>query len=390
MSRVIIYHPWIYLKGGAEKVCLEYVNHSQHETKLYAGYLGDDTFGELIPLTTVSSDRIFEVNVKRTISNSFTSLLSILTTKLSKKNADCLLISSEGLGDFLGLLRGKSANRTIAFVHTPLKLVYDLDSLPSTRIRLGTVRFYFFLWVIKPIYKIVNRMIWSRYDLIIANSTETRNRIVDGKLAASEKIKIIYPGTHLVDKSELRSIQNKYTDKNYLIAGRIMIQKNIEAGIKAFLLANLDGATLFVAGHCDEKSQEYLRTLKSVYNSNNVVFLPNPSDDEYKALFQTSCCLLFTPVNEDWGIIPIEAMSYGMPVICSNRGGPSESIIDGQTGFLCEPSSTAYSDAIVRFAKLSPTDYERYSKAARERAECFTWAMFAKQMDEVIAKTIVD
>ena len=390
MSRVIIYHPWIYLKGGAEKVCLEYVKHSQHETQLHAGYLGEDTFSELIPITTVSSDRLFEVNVKRTISNSFKSLLSILTTKLSKKSADCLLISSEGLGDFLGLLRRKSAKRTVAFVHTPLKLVYDLDSLPSTRVRLGSIRFYFFLWVIKPLYKIVNRMVWSRYDLVIANSTETRNRIVDGNLATSEKVKIIYPGTNLVHKDTLLPSNIKYADKKYLIAGRIMIQKNIEAGIKAFLLAKVEGATLFVAGHCDEKSQEYLNTLKSLYESINIVFLPNPSDDEYKALFQTSCYLLFTPVNEDWGIIPIEAMSYGMPVICSNKGGPSESIIDDQTGFLCEPSYTGYSDAIVKFAKLSPDAYESFSDAARQRAECFTWAMFAKQLDCAITQAIVE
>lgn len=99
---------------------------------------------------------------------------------------------------------------------------------------------------------------------------------------------------------------------------------------------------------------------------------------------------LLTPVNEDWGIIPIEAMSYGMPVICSNKGGPSESILDGQTGFLCEPSHLAYSDAIVKFNKLSPTAYEGFTSAARQRAECFTWAMFSKQLDSAITNAIVE
>jgi alpha-1,3/alpha-1,6-mannosyltransferase len=384
MLKVRIYHPWVYLKGGAEKVLLEYVKNTRHNTELHAGYLGDDTFSELIPITTVSVDRLFEVNVKRTISSSFKSLLSILTTRLSKQPADCLLISSEGLGDFMGLLRFKSAKRTIAFVHTPLKLVYDLDSLPSTRIRLGFVRYYFFSWIIKPVYKTVNRWIWSRYDFIVANSTETRKRIINGRLAPLERIKIVYPGANLIDKSELLSSDTKHAEKKYLIAGRIMIQKNIEAGIKAFLLTKIEGATLFIAGHCDEKSKPYLQDLISHYQSENVVFIPNPNDDEYKALFQTSFCLIFPPVNEDWGIIPIEAMSYGMPVICSNQGGPSESVLDGKTGFLCEPSPEPFSKAIARVATFTPNTYKQFSNAARQRAECYTWAMFSKQLDDVI------
>lgn len=386
MVKVLLYHPWVYLKGGAEKVLLEYVKHTVNDVRLHAGYLGHNTFEELIPITEVSTNRLFSVGVTRTISSSLKSLLAIVTTRLSKEKADVLLISSEGLGDFLGLVRWRVASRTIAFVHTPLKLVYDNDSIASTKERISTLPFYFFVWVIKPLYKVVNRLIWKRYDFVIANSSETKKRIVEGKLAPASKIKIIYPGTNLVEKSLLTPPHIKFAAKVFLIAGRIMIQKNIEQGIAAFLQANVDGAKLVIAGHCDAKSQAYLASLLHRYESDAVMFFANPSDDQYKALFQSAYCLVFPPVNEDWGIIPIEAMSFGMPVICSNRGGPSESVIHKKTGLLCDPKIDGFASAISTFANMPVDTYVQYSINARSRSEAFTWATFAQQLDKALVQ----
>lgn len=387
MLKVLVYHPWIYLKGGAEKVLLEYTKHTKYKSSIHGGYLGDDTYEELKAKTTITASLLGKVTVKRTIWHSFKSLLAIFVSKLSNKKSDVLLISSEGLGDFVELFRRKSADTTIAYVHTPLKLVYDEDSLASTKKRLGRISFSFFVYFIKPLYKIVNRWVWRRYDYVIANSTETRRRIIEGKLINPEKIAIIFPGADLVDQNCLYSFEEKYAGHQYLIAGRIMIQKNIEMGIQAFIDANLDQALLVIAGHCDNKSQTYLSELITRYQSNRIIFKPNPTDSEYHQLFEASKCLIFTPTNEEWGIVPVESMAYGVPVICANKGGPSESVIDGQTGILCGTNAQSFSNAIIEFDAISLKQYERYSLASKQRAEMFTWKTFAEKIDKIIEQT---
>lgn len=58
----------------------------------------------------------------------------------------------------------------------------------------------------------------------------------------------------------------------------------------------------------------------------NIVFLCSFSDEEKVFLLKNSTCLLYTPSNEHFGIVPIEAMFMKLPVIAVNSGGPLETI----------------------------------------------------------------
>lgn len=385
MSKVIVYHPWVYLKGGAEKVLLEYQNHSRHQLDLRCGFLGENTFDELGEKCKQIPSRIGHVNVTRNIIQSAKSLLAILSSDFRQcETADVLLISSEGFGDFVSLFGNIPAKRTIAFVHTPLKLAYDEDSLPTTKQRLGSLQYYLFLYVIRPLYKLVNRLVWQRYSAVIANSTETKNRIIAGKLAKPENIHIAYPGVDPKHTSELAPAEHKYKSNTYLIAGRIMVQKNLEMGIAAFLEAAPEHTTLVVAGHCDEKSESYLLALQQQFTSPRIKWVKNPEDDNYQKLFYDAKCLIFPALNEDWGIVPIEAMANAIPVICCNKGGPSESVLDRVTGYHCSPSVNAFATAIATFEELTLSEYKQLSDTAKIRANDFTWIQFAKQLDDII------
>lgn len=54
-------------------------------------------------------------------------------------------------------------------------------------------------------------------------------------------------------------------------------------------------------------------------------------------LYAECLCVLYTPENEHFGIVPLEAMAAGKPVLACKSGGPVESIIDRITGFTCDP-----------------------------------------------------
>ena len=74
-----------------------------------------------------------------------------------------------------------------------------------------------------------------------------------------------------------------------------------------------------------------------------VLFILNFSAAQRTALltFPTTLALLYTPVNEHFGIVPVEAMACGLPVIACNSGGPTESVIqaplNARTGWLRRP-----------------------------------------------------
>jgi len=84
------------------------------------------------------------------------------------------------------------------------------------------------------------------------------------------------------------------------------------------------------------------------------VFLRSISNDQRLLLLQSTDLLLYTPQNEHFGIVPVEAMHLGCVVLACNSGGPLESI--GQkpataAGFLLEPKAKVWADKIAEVLK---------------------------------------
>lgn len=102
--------------------------------------------------------------------------------------------------------------------------------------------------------------------------------------------------------------------------------------------------------------------------STRVVFLPSFSTPQRTYLLASARCLVYTPSNEHFGIVPVEAMFAKLPVVAVNSGGPRESILDGETGFLVEPEPQAVADAIRQILSSSPLA-SRLGENGRARVE---------------------
>jgi alpha-1,3/alpha-1,6-mannosyltransferase len=139
---------------------------------------------------------------------------------------------------------------------------------------------------------------------------------------------------------------------------------------------------------------EYLQQLKDLvtelgleYSDRNrqkdapIFFLPSFSSSEKTLLFSSSLCLLYTPSFEHFGIVPVESMMNGVPVIAVNNGGPKESILDGKTGFLVDDNPEAFADAMKKILTLSDSQRNVFRKSGVERvkklfsSESFTLAL---------------
>ncbi len=82
-----------------------------------------------------------------------------------------------------------------------------------------------------------------------------------------------------------------------------------------------------------------------------ITFEEGPSDERLIELYQQATALLFTAPNEDWGIVPLEAMASGTPVIAVASGGPCESVVHGETGWLLEGRPKAFADQMLAVSR---------------------------------------
>jgi alpha-1,3/alpha-1,6-mannosyltransferase len=109
----------------------------------------------------------------------------------------------------------------------------------------------------------------------------------------------------------------------------------------------------------------------SIPSSIDVLFLPSVSSAFRDSLLAKSSLLLYTPVNEHFGIVPIEAMRAGIPVLASNTGGPLETIVEGKTGWLRDSGDVpAWTSVIEKVLyQLGADELQKMSVAAKERVE---------------------
>lgn len=113
---------------------------------------------------------------------------------------------------------------------------------------------------------------------------------------------------------------------------------------------------LLLAGgydHLVRENVEHLEELRQLANelgltSSQVSFRCSISAQERNSLLTSCLALIYTPENEHFGIVPVEAMYVGRPVIACDSGGPKESVKDGKTGFLCQPTPKAFAEAMTR------------------------------------------
>ena len=90
-----------------------------------------------------------------------------------------------------------------------------------------------------------------------------------------------------------------------------------------------------------------------------------------KTLLSSASLLLYTPSHEHFGIVPVEAMHAGLPVLAVNTGGPLETIVEGKTGWLRGPEAISEWTDVIRkvLYELDEAELAEMSRNGRERAE---------------------
>ena len=220
------------------------------------------------------------------------------------------------------------------------------------------------------------RMVYFRaaqnVDFYIANSQEIASRI---KKFYRKNSTVIYPP---VDISKKKPIPyNLAPNPYFLTGGRLARAKHVDLIVRA---CSELGVPLKVFGKSFAGYGEELKEMAGP----TVEFLGEVSDEEKAELMAGAKAFLFASEDEDFGIIPVEAMGYGVPVIAHHSGGVKETVLEGKTGTFFEKLTVDdLKKAIKRFEKLKIDPNE-----CREQAEKFSKARFQRQIREFVSSAL--
>lgn len=216
--------------------------------------------------------------------------------------------------------------------------------------------------------RIWDLMAADRVDHFIANSHYVARRIK--KYYGRDSV-VVYPPVN-VEKFEPGKKEN--IKDYFLFVSRLVGYKRCDLVIDAFNKLKLP---LKIIGRGPEKN-----ALKNKANS-NIEFLGYLNDEEIKKYYQEAKAFVFA-AEEDFGIVPLEAMSCGRPVIAYGVGGAAETVKPGVTGeFFDKQTPEALITAVENF------DPDKYDPIAiRKHAEQFSTEVFKKEFKSAVEKIL--
>ncbi len=148
---------------------------------------------------------------------------------------------------------------------------------------------------------------------------------------------------------------------------------------------------LIMAGGYDDRvteNKEHYMELRHLTENlklgDHISFLRSFSDAQKLTLLDSCTCLLYSPSNEHFGIVPIESMYMKRPVIAVNSGGPLETVKDGETGFLRAATAEDFAEAMKKFVDDDDLS-EKLGKGGHERVtKNFSFEAFGSKLDSIV------
>lgn len=223
----------------------------------------------------------------------------------------------------------------VSYCHSPMRYAWENHQ--------NYIREYAISGLVKKIapflihkIRLWDRLSADRVDHFVTNSAYISQRV---KKFYRRDSTVIHPFVNVESFSKYKEKRSDF----YLAVGRLTSYKKFDLIVDAF---NELGLPLKIAGTGNMEKR-----LKAKAKS-NIEFLGYISNEERNKLYHQAKALIF-PQVEDFGIIPIEAMASGCPIIAFEKGGALETIVDGQTGiFFPEQTSESLVAAIKKFENI--------------------------------------
>jgi len=223
----------------------------------------------------------------------------------------------------------------LSYIYTPPRYLYDeFNEIGFIKMMPWSVLFY----PVKKMLRFIDKLGAKRPDVIVADSKNVQLRIKKYYNLDSE---LVYPP---VDDLEIKKYFGRTKSNYYVWASRLVRQKGIDLAVEA---CEQLGRKLVVIGGGDELAR--LRQNKYKW-----VTFEGACDDLKKwQIMSRAKALIYTSENEDFGIVPVESLKMGVPVIARNSGGVKEVVRVGENGLLFGlDENDNLENTIIRFEKM--------------------------------------
>ncbi|WP_140986290.1 glycosyltransferase [Asticcacaulis tiandongensis] len=273
-----------------------------------------------------------------------------------------LIISSEA-GPAKGVITRPDALH-ICYCHSPMRYIWDL--YPQYYRNAGFLT-RLALSLTSPALRTWDVTTAARVDHFIANSAYVAQRI---KKYYRRDAHVINPP---VDTSRFTAATD--TGDYYLCAGQITPYKKIEIAVDA--CTRLNRPLVVIGSGADAALKRRAGP--------SVTFLGAVENETMAHYFRTCRALIF-PGVEDFGIVPLEVMASGRPVIAFARGGATETVVEGKTGlFFHEQTPEALTDALIRF---ETTETQYHPQALQAHAAAYRTPVFREALHSFITRAL--
>ncbi len=351
---------WLTGMRGGEKV-LEEICRIFPEAPLYTMVHIPGSVSGIIEERSIRSSLLQRLPLGVRYYRYYLPLMPLLVKTLDTGGYDLVISTSHCVAKNV---RAKKGGMHICYCHTPMRYIWDMFSHYFSPGKSPVL--YGLMRGVRPWLRYADRRASRNVDYFIANSRTTAERISRLYGRGSE---VIYPP---VDTGYYTPPDEETREDFYLIVSSLVPYKRIDTAVEAF---NRNGRRLKVIGSGPEG--EKLRKKAS----GKIEFYDWAPAEVLRDNYRRCRALLF-PGKEDFGIVPVEAMSCGAPVIAFGEGGATESVINGETGlYFYRQSPSALNGAVEEFEGmgLSP-------EAARGRAENFSSEVFRKNFRRFLSE----
>ena len=359
--RVALIHYWLVGMRGGESV-LESLCELFPEADLFTHVLDREALEPALANRRIITTFISRLPFSGRKYQRYLPLMPIALEQLDLSDYD-LVLSSES-GPAKGVIPDPQALH-ICYCHSPMRYIWDMyhDYRARagflTRLVMPPLAHYLRMWDVTSS---------SRVDHFIANSNYVAGRILKYYRRGAD---VIHPPVRTEEFFISDSI-----DDYYLVLGQLVPYKRVDLAVEAF---NRSGKRLVVIG-----DGEQLDTLKKIAGQNIEILGRQPFSMIRRYLAR--CKALIFPGVEDFGIVPLEAMASGRPVIAYGKGGALETVVDGETGlFFREQSAQALNEAVVKYES---TQDKFDPRLIRKHAETFGKERFKEKIKAYIDQKI--
>lgn len=355
-------YDFLHAKGGAERVlrCL----YESLPGDVCVGFVSRDSFGdEFAPEDLIDLGAfhpVAPVKMARVLHGFSTRGASVV------RDYRCRVYS----GAYAVLAcKDKLPGHDVYYCHTPPRFLYDLRTHYQRE---------FPVWQ-RPLLAALRRWLQPRYeaavrsmDVVLANSENVRRRL---QCYVGVEARVVYPPVD-IDAYSWRA------DSGFFLStARLEPLKRVDRLIRAF--RKMPSQQLVVASGGSEL--EKLRALAA--DAPNIRFTGWLDDAGLARLMNEARATIYVPVDEDFGMSPVESMAAGKPVIGVAEGGLLETVVHEETGYLLPPEfdEDAVCDAVAR---LDATRARSMRAACETRARLFSRERFLRTMATVIGSPL--